>query len=149
MTKPQIKSEVNGSGEMVKSGTEPSVAKASKDVVDVAKTTGQSPGSEKANLPIKMYLVKAPEMARLLNVPLSAIYEHTRKGTIPHVRFGKYCRFDPVEVIAYFKRAIADKPGKQPQPEGACGIIAPTLPITRRQPDQRQQDSKGNHDGTR
>ena len=112
MTKPQIKPEVNGSGEVASGEAESSVARASRDTVDLGKTTGQSPGSGEADLPVKVHLVKAPEMARILNVPLSAIYEHTRKKTIPHVRFGKYCRFDPKEVIAHFRCAVGDKPKK-------------------------------------
>lgn len=91
------------------SETPSAVAKASRDVVDLGKTSGQPPGTTPE---VKVHLVKPQEMAYILNVPLSAIYEHTRKGTIPHVRFGKYCRFDPVEVIAHFKRSADGKQQK-------------------------------------
>ena len=98
----------DGAGEVANGGAQ-SAAKASRDVVDLGKTTGQSTGSADADLPIKVHLVNAKEMAEILKVPLSAIYEHTRKKTIPHVRFGKYCRFDPVEILAHFKCAAAGK----------------------------------------
>ena len=104
--------EVGGSREVVNGEVESSVARASRDVVDLGKTTGQSPGSREVDLLIKVHLVNAKEMAEILKVPLSAIYEHTRKKTIPHVRFGKYCRFDPAEVIAHFKRAADAKQQK-------------------------------------
>ena len=101
-----------GAGEISNGGAQSAVAKASRDAVDLGKTTGQSPGSEGIDLPIKVHLVNAKDMAEILKVPLSAIYEHTRKKTIPHVRFGKYCRFDPAEVIAHFKRAADGKQQK-------------------------------------
>lgn len=114
-------SEANGAGEIA-NGEAQSAAKASRDVVDLGKSSGQSPGSGKVGLPIKMHLVKAPEMAAILAVPVSAIYEHTRKGTIPHVRFGKYCRFDPAEVIAHYKRSADGKQQKiAPRNQDAVG----------------------------
>jgi hypothetical protein len=45
------------------------------------------------------------EMATILNVPVSWIYQRTRLGpeAIPHVKMGKYVRFNPAEVIDFFK----------------------------------------------
>ncbi len=45
------------------------------------------------------------EMAKILNVPVSWIYQRTRLGSsaIPHVKMGKYVRFKPAEVIDFFK----------------------------------------------
>lgn len=50
-------------------------------------------------------LVTPQEMAAILNVPVSWIYQRTRLGpaAIPHIKIGKYVRFKPVEVIDFFK----------------------------------------------
>ena len=50
-------------------------------------------------------LVNVEEMAALLRVPKSWIYQRTRFGpeTIPHIKIGKYVRFNPEEVIKFFK----------------------------------------------
>ena len=49
-------------------------------------------------------LVDVKEMARILTVPTSWLYERTRRGTIPCLRCGKYIRFDPDEVLAFLRR---------------------------------------------
>ncbi len=51
----------------------------------------------------QLELVNVHELARILNVPVSWVYERTRLGTIPCVRLGKYIRFDPEEVLAFFR----------------------------------------------
>lgn len=51
-------------------------------------------------------LMTLSEIARLLNVPKSWIYQRTQHGpgaSIPFVKLGKYLRFDPDEVLAFFK----------------------------------------------
>lgn len=50
-------------------------------------------------------LVTPQEMAQILKIPVSWIYQHTRLGqeAIPHIRMGKYVRFNPTEVIDFFK----------------------------------------------
>ena len=50
-------------------------------------------------------LVNADEIARILNVPKTWIYERTRQGqeAIPFIRLGAYVRFEPEEVIHFFK----------------------------------------------
>jgi len=50
-------------------------------------------------------LISPKEMARILGVPISWIYQRTRFGreAIPHVKVGKYVRFDPDEVINFLK----------------------------------------------
>ncbi len=53
-------------------------------------------------------LVDVREMARILNVPVSWLYERTRLGTIPCIRIGKYVRFEPMEVLAFFRRQRSD-----------------------------------------
>ncbi len=50
-------------------------------------------------------LVGVREIASMLGVQPSWIYKRTRLGAtaIPHVRLGKYVRFDPEAVLAFFK----------------------------------------------
>ena len=49
-------------------------------------------------------LLTVKELAVLLNVPVSWIYQRTRVGqnAIPYVKFGKYVRFDSDAVIRFF-----------------------------------------------
>lgn len=51
-------------------------------------------------------LVTVQEMASILNVPVSWLYQRTRLGAeaIPHLKLGKYVRFNPEEVNEFFKR---------------------------------------------
>ena len=51
-------------------------------------------------------LINAQEIAVILKVPVSWIYQRTCKGSssIPVVKLGKYVRFNPDEVIWFFKR---------------------------------------------
>ena len=50
-------------------------------------------------------LATVDELARILNVPKTWIYERTRQGrsAIPFVRLGSYVRFNPEEVIGFFR----------------------------------------------
>ena len=50
-------------------------------------------------------LVTVKELAEILNVPISWVYQKTAigPGAIPMVKLGKYVRFDPDEVISFFK----------------------------------------------
>lgn len=52
-------------------------------------------------------LLTIKEMAKILSVPVSWIYQRTRLGQegIPHVKMGKYVRFDPEEVLEFLKSA--------------------------------------------
>ncbi len=54
-------------------------------------------------------LINVQEMAAILKVPVSWIYQRTCIGTdkIPHVKLGKYVRFNPDEVLWFFKRQEA------------------------------------------
>lgn len=51
-------------------------------------------------------LITVDEMAQQLKVPVSWIYQRTRLGqkAIPHVRIGKYVRFNADEVVAFFRQ---------------------------------------------
>jgi len=50
-------------------------------------------------------LLTADQIAEILNVPKSWIYERTRQGqgAIPFIRLGSYVRFNQEEVINFFK----------------------------------------------
>ena len=50
-------------------------------------------------------LITATELAKRLNVPVSWIYRRTRLGqeAIPHVKMGKYVRFDWEAVLEFYK----------------------------------------------
>ena len=50
-------------------------------------------------------LVTVDQMAEILSVPKSWIYERTRQGqtAIPFIKLGAYVRFDSEEVINFFK----------------------------------------------
>lgn len=54
----------------------------------------------------KTELITVEEMAQKLRVPVSWIYQRTRLGqkAIPHVRIGKYVRFNEDEVLAFFRK---------------------------------------------
>jgi len=47
------------------------------------------------------YTVK--DLASMLKVAESWVYERTRKGLIPHLRVGKYIRFTESHVQQYFE----------------------------------------------
>ena len=57
------------------------------------------------NIMEQMRLVSVQEMAQILSVPVSWIYQRTCQGleAIPHVKLGKYLRFEPQVVIEFFK----------------------------------------------
>ena len=50
-------------------------------------------------------LITIKEMAAILSVPVSWLYQRTRLGQrgIPHVKMGKYVRFNPDEVMEFLK----------------------------------------------
>ena len=50
--------------------------------------------------------VDVKELAKMMNVPESWLYQQTRLGAeaIPHYRFGKHIRFIPDEVFIAFKK---------------------------------------------
>jgi len=50
-------------------------------------------------------LVDVQEMARILRVPKSWIYQRTQYGrkAIPFIKVGKYLRFEPDKVIDFLK----------------------------------------------
>lgn len=55
-------------------------------------------------------LLDAEDVAALLNVPKSWVYESARTGAIPHVKLGKYTRFREPEVLAWVESC--SQPGR-------------------------------------
>ena len=56
-------------------------------------------------------LVTVQEMATILRVPKSWLYERTRRNQIPYLKLGRYVRFEPEHVIAYFKEKQNERGG--------------------------------------
>lgn len=56
-------------------------------------------------------LLTVQEVAKLLKVPVSWVYEHTRRRSgnrIPGIRLGKYWRFDARDIMAWIARQHVD-----------------------------------------
>jgi excisionase family DNA binding protein len=51
------------------------------------------------------------EAAELLRVPVSWLYERTRTNSVPHVKLGKYLRFDRDELNAWLEELKRDGTG--------------------------------------
>jgi excisionase family DNA binding protein len=47
--------------------------------------------------------LKAPELARILGMGHSAIYDLAGEGRIPHYRIGTSLRFDPMKIAAWLR----------------------------------------------
>jgi len=64
-----------------------------------AATVGQKARDER--------LLTVQEVANLLHVPISWVYERTRRGgtdQLPHVKLGKYLRFEEGAVIDFIRK---------------------------------------------
>jgi excisionase family DNA binding protein len=51
-------------------------------------------------------LLTAQEVAQILKVPVSWVYEHTREACqskLPHVKIGKYLRFFDADISSYLE----------------------------------------------
>lgn len=65
--------------------------------------------------PRLLELLTVADVAALLKVSKSWVYEHTRgrgaprSDRIPHIKIGKYVRFDPQLVRAFLDRRIAER----------------------------------------
>ena len=53
------------------------------------------------------------EAAALIRVPKSWLYERTRTNTIPHLKLGKYLRFDRDELVAWSRQFRRDGRGRE------------------------------------
>jgi excisionase family DNA binding protein len=49
-------------------------------------------------------LLTAKDLGELLNVPESWVREHTRSGAIPHVRLGRWIRYDMSDVDEWLEQ---------------------------------------------
>ena len=52
-------------------------------------------------------LMTVPELAAFLNVPVSWVYERTRRRgaeRVPHIKLGKYLRFSLPEIIVWLRK---------------------------------------------
>ncbi len=50
-------------------------------------------------------LVDARTIAKSFDMDPSWFLRRAREGRLPHVKLGKYVRFDPVEIRAFFQRS--------------------------------------------
>ena len=70
-------------------------------------------------------LLTLEEIAALLKVSKSWIYERTRKGTIPHLKLGKYLRFPLADLLVWIAahgRSTVNVPPASCTMEGAGRI---------------------------
>ena len=58
------------------------------------------------------------EAAALIRVPKSWLYERTRTNTIPHLKLGKYLRFNRDELVAWTRQFRRDGRGRGRQSFG-------------------------------
>ncbi len=52
------------------------------------------------------------EAAALIRVPKSWLYERTRTNTVPHIKLGKYLRFDRQEFLTWARQFRRDGRGR-------------------------------------
>ena len=55
------------------------------------------------------------EAAALIRVPKSWLYERTRTNTVPHIKLGKYLRFDQQEFLTWVRQFRRDGQGRGSQ----------------------------------
>ncbi len=58
-------------------------------------------------------LLTVHEVAQILKVPVSWVYEHARvncRQPLPHLKIGKYLRFSEVDVFNYVQASRSEKP---------------------------------------
>ena len=67
-------------------------------------------GEDNSGLPLKAALLTVQQVAELLQVPVSWVYERVRKRSLerlPGYRLGKYWRFREAEVLSWVERQRA------------------------------------------
>jgi excisionase family DNA binding protein len=72
--------------------------------------------------PHALALINAESAGELLGVTASWVLEQARRDRIPHVRLGRYVRFDPTELEAWWRgrlRGPLGPPGPHPIPRGS------------------------------
>lgn len=73
------------------------------------------------------------EAAALIRVPKSWLYERTRLNTVPHVKLGKYLRFDREELLTWARQFYRDGRGRHATPADPSPAVT-RRPISRRAP---------------
>jgi len=48
-------------------------------------------------------LIDAGQAAAMLGVPESWVRQEARRGRLPHIKFGRYVRFEPEALVAWWK----------------------------------------------
>jgi len=67
-------------------------------------------------------LLSAVEVAELLAVPVTWVRERTRAGRLPHVRLGRYVRYERNEVLAWLSQQTSGRArGSAFRPGGTAG----------------------------
>ena len=59
-----------------------------------------------------MSLLAIEEAARLLQVKISWLYERTRTNAVPHLKLGKYLRFDEDDLLTWVRQFRRDGRGR-------------------------------------
>jgi len=59
-----------------------------------------------------MSLLTIEEAAHLLQVKISWLYERTRTNEVPHIKLGKYLRFDQDELLTWVRQFRRDGRGR-------------------------------------
>jgi len=75
-----------------------------------------------------MGLLTIDEAAALLSVPKSWLYERTRTNSVPHMKLGKYLRFDRQEFLAWARQFRRDGHGHPRRPATAARSGRSTRP---------------------
>ena len=78
-----------------------------------------------------MPLLTIKEAAGLLRVKVTWLYERTRTNQVPHVKLGKYLRFDEDELLAWTRQFRRDGHGRGVFPRHEIVL------------DQRKRSAKG------
>lgn len=65
-------------------------------------------------IPLSMHWLTIQEAAELLRVRVSWLYERTRTNAVPHVKLGKYLRFDRDELLSWARSFGRDGAGRDP-----------------------------------
>ncbi len=58
-------------------------------------------------------MVNAKELSEVLNVPRSWVYRAARKNSIPHLKVGKYYRFNLGRVLEHLSSEKSDGKGEE------------------------------------
>jgi excisionase family DNA binding protein len=67
----------------------------------LSSSSSSSPSASPPRASTEDRLLDADDVAALLNVPTRWVREATRSGRIPHVRLGRYVRYDRGDVLAW------------------------------------------------